>query len=133
MNRKEPMDFVEDMRVISTLFSFLLESFRFIEKERRYDEDFFGNFVLRWSGDFDIRFIRDRGYITVDVCPKGQSEGWFDLRDIIAFVTNKNSTDLSGLTTEQIAVLLQKNYDDIKSALNNEESLRYFKDNLSRF
>ena len=53
-----------------------------------YSEKFFGNYCihLKSNVNFDIRFIRDRGFSWCELGLSKQKQEWFDIRDILTIM-----------------------------------------------
>lgn len=57
----------------------------------RQDQASFGNaLVVAASADFDLRIVRDRGQVALDVSPSGQEE-WHRLENVLAFISKEPS------------------------------------------
>lgn len=84
----------------------------------RQDQASFGNAVVELTcPDFDLRVIRDRGQVALDVSPPGQEE-WHSLGNVLAFVGGEPPpTDLLALVKK-----LSESYDKVAALMTSDLS-----------
>lgn len=60
-----------------------------------YQDQAFGNAVVEMtSRDFDLRIVRDRGQVALDVSPSNQGD-WHSLENVLAFIGEETSAEIS--------------------------------------
>ena len=81
-----------------------------------YDPSSFGNAVVELASvDFDLRVVRDRGDIRIEISPPGEAD-WHDLVNILAFLGEKPiSADV-----ESLGAALSARYDRVAALMTSD-------------
>jgi hypothetical protein len=68
----------------------------------------FGNAVIEMaSTDFDLRVIRDRGHVTLEVSASGKGE-WHNLENVLAFVVGQSNPSNTISSAQALSVNFRK-------------------------
>ena len=120
------------------LFKFLVEEFNLKKIEEHYDPEVFGNFFIILSAkDFILRYINDKGFLTVEIASIMDKEKWYDLSYIKDFIYNKgkvNADDRILSNNDRIEELnnfLRREY-NIISLLFSQQNYPDIKDQLTK-
>jgi|SRR5215213_7901269 len=120
MKEESLSEFNDSLKEIMPFFSYLLEEYEFKIEEKIYDPKHFGNFVITLIGDFQVRFIKDRGQIFVDVKPSIGINDWFDLRIVLEFLKQDEKISFMGTDLKELGFQLKVNYENIKTLFKSE-------------
>src|SRR5687768_16498503 len=86
------------------LFGFLIKQFGGTVIEERYDAKAFGNFFITLLvGDIFLRYVNDRGFLTIEIASKLDPEKWYNLSFVQGLLYNKTriNSDTRNLNNEQ--------------------------------
>jgi hypothetical protein len=104
------------------LFKFLIDEFNVEKIEEQYNYENFGNFFITLSAeDFMLRYINDRGFLTIEIASAIDPEKWYDLSFVRDFVYNKekiNADERKLSNNERVGELnsfLKKDFNLIRS------------------
>lgn len=103
-------------------FSNLLQQYGFKKIEEMYSPEDFGNaFIKMVSSDFQLRFIRDRDQVFVDVAPIA-TDHWHKLEYALEFVDPDIRFEEFGSPPEvgRLAKSLEKNYHKVRELFSND-------------
>ena len=99
------MDFAE--RICGQYHAFLSEN-HFREISYVIDEKFFGNAILTFEGrDFDIRFVKDRGQLQIELSAKTARDAWYYF-DFVLELLGYTWAYLAGLDDSEVQEILNK-------------------------
>ena len=114
----------EDFKTqILNVFAEFFEQYVFSVHDFSYDSRNFGNAVLILnSTHIDIRFIKDRGQVFIDIKPSSDVI-WFRLEDILSLIPSSevNSRDYISHDLEKSSELINQFYEEITDLFRGEE------------
>src|SRR5437868_14490961 len=72
------------------LYKFLLDDWEMLKIEEKYDHQRFGNFLITLSSkNFLLRYVKDRGYLNIEISGKINPLNWYALSFIKNFIEKK--------------------------------------------
>lgn len=78
-----------------------------------HQETAFGNALVEIEADaFDMRLIRDRGHVYIDISPK-KGQGWRSLNKVLSYISDQDSPNDLG----KLSIMLCETWDEVSALM----------------
>lgn len=95
-------------------YSLRISEFGFHIVEDDYQPEAFGNsFIVLENSDMRVRFVRDRGQLSLDFAPLHEPDNWWDARFVSQALNGRNASATDFEQGVDLCSFLISNYDGI--------------------